>query len=337
MKRFAGRCRGFPGVLLSRGPLRPAVTGAVSRCCPQPGYRSGCDQGPPGGDPRPAPLHGPGHPGDIEHDGIDSLVIASTAAAAGGAGPTTRRGPSPRQWKQACTRGVSVALKRGRTALGGALGGGPRVSASGRQPGPWCQAAQHPLPLQPLDVLLHVLSRLGRGRASVPGPRPPARSQQRSSTRPGPAAGARRPSARPRQRPGSQRGRPGAPTEHPRGPGPVQKGKASRSTWAQLSSRAIPALSPTRRVRAKSRAAATPDAAARRGRAAPTPAPAASALAPRRSPAQPGSPGRTAGPVSPPSPARKYPAPGLKLEPGDPIHYESNLVTPVRRFRQLEK
>ena len=61
----------FPGVLLvavaAAGLLLPQ---RFSRGCPQPGYRSGHDQGPPGGDPRPAPLHGPGHPGDIEHDGV---------------------------------------------------------------------------------------------------------------------------------------------------------------------------------------------------------------------------------------------------------------------------
>jgi hypothetical protein len=38
--------------------------------------------------------------------------------------------------------------------------------------------------------------------ASVLGPTPPARSQPRLPTLPGPAAGARRPSARPRRRPG---------------------------------------------------------------------------------------------------------------------------------------
>ena len=43
-----------------------------------------------------------------------------------------------------------------------------------------------------------------RPRSALPcqGPTPPARSQQRLPTLPGPAAGARRPSARPRQRPG---------------------------------------------------------------------------------------------------------------------------------------
>ena len=69
-----GSCRGsqagaarFPGVLLSRGA-------AAGRC-----YRRGsaaaarsraadpAATGLPGGDPGPAPLHGPGHPGDIEH------------------------------------------------------------------------------------------------------------------------------------------------------------------------------------------------------------------------------------------------------------------------------
>ena len=59
--------RGFPVFCCRGGPLRALLPEGFSRCCPQPGCRSGCDQGPPGGDPGPAPLHGPGHPGDIEH------------------------------------------------------------------------------------------------------------------------------------------------------------------------------------------------------------------------------------------------------------------------------
>jgi hypothetical protein len=48
-----------------------------------------------------------------------------------------------------------------------------------------------------------------------PGPTPPARSQQRPPTLPGPAAGARRPSARPRPQPAQQLGRQGTPTRVP--------------------------------------------------------------------------------------------------------------------------
>ena len=59
---------GFPVFCCRGGPLRAwLLPERFSRCCPQPGCRSGDDQGPPDGDPGPAPLHGPGHPGDIEH------------------------------------------------------------------------------------------------------------------------------------------------------------------------------------------------------------------------------------------------------------------------------
>lgn len=67
-------------------------------------------------------------------------------------------------------------------------------------------------------------------------------------------------------------------------------GKATRSTLAQLSSRAIPALSPRRRVGAKLPGSRYPDVAARRGR------------------------------------ADAQVQPQLKLNRGDPIHYE---FTPV--------
>jgi hypothetical protein len=54
---------------LSRWPLRgPLLPERFSRCCPQPGYRSDCDQGRAHGHPRPAPLHGPSRPQDAIHD-----------------------------------------------------------------------------------------------------------------------------------------------------------------------------------------------------------------------------------------------------------------------------
>jgi hypothetical protein len=68
MKGFAGRCcavsRCSVVAVAAAGLLLPE---RFSRCCPQPGDRSGDGQGVPGGHPRPAPLHGPGHPGDSDH------------------------------------------------------------------------------------------------------------------------------------------------------------------------------------------------------------------------------------------------------------------------------
>jgi hypothetical protein len=69
--------------------------------------------------------------------------------------------------------------------------------------------------------------------------------------------------------------------------------KAIRSTWAQLSSRVIPALSPRRRVRAKLPGCRYPDVAARRGQGG----------------------------------ADAQVRPQLKLNRGDPIHNEFTLVS----------
>ena len=76
------------------------------------------------------------------------------------------------------------------------------MPASRRQPEPWGQACATPPPFAAAgcSVACSLAPRPGSA-LPCPGPTPPARSQQRSSTRPGPAAGARRPSARPRQRP----------------------------------------------------------------------------------------------------------------------------------------
>ena len=68
-------------------------------------------------------------------------------------------------------------------------------------------------------------------------------------------------------------------------------GKATRSTWAQLSSRAIPALWPRRRVRAKLPGCRYPGGAARRGQGG----------------------------------AMLRSGPQLKLNRGDPIHHEFTL------------
>ena len=177
-------------------------------------------------------------------------------------------------------------------------------------------------------------------RAGASAPRPHA-------TSPKPSAPAHSARAR-RRRPEAQCPAPtaawvttGAPGDThpsvPEGLAPSRTGKAIRSTWAQLSLRVIPALSPRRRVRAKLPGCRHPEVAARRGAGRRRrSAPAASALAPHRSPAQPGSPGRTAGPCHLLLPVRKYPAPGTQAQ---------TLVIPsttsstwlVRRFRQLEK
>jgi hypothetical protein len=116
-------------------------------------------------------------------------------------------------------------------------------------------------------------------------------------------------------------------------------GKAIRSTWAQLSLRVIPALSPTRRVRAKLPGCRHPEVAARRGQGG---ADAPLRPHPREHPAAhllnrdllAGLRGR----VISCSPRAEVPRTGdSSSDPGDLIRYESNLVTLVRRFRQLEK
>ena len=182
------------------------------------------------------------------------------------------------------------------------------------------------------------ISRLGRGRrfgAQAPRHQPVASSARPRGQGPPPAPGG--PVPGPDGGLGNNGGDRAHPPEHPRGPGPVQKGQGrpqhlgpavitSHPGIVAQAARACqaPGLPPPRGCR--------PAGAGRRRRS----GPAASALAPRRSPAQPGSPGRTAGPVSP---ARaEVPRTGdSSSNPGDPIHYESNLVTLVRRFRQLEK
>jgi hypothetical protein len=119
-------------------------------------------------------------------------------------------------------RGVSMALKRGRTAIGG----GPRVSASRRQPQPGARLAQHTLALQPLDVLLPVLSHLGRGRrfrAQAPRHQPVASSARPRGQGPPPAPGG--PVPGPDSGVGHNGGDRAHPTEHPRGPGLVQNGQ----------------------------------------------------------------------------------------------------------------
>jgi hypothetical protein len=98
---------------------------------------------------------------------------------------------------------------------------------------------------------------------------------------------------------GNNRSDTGRPLEHPAGLTSSRMGtKANRSTrsaWGQLSSRAIPALSPRRRVRAKLPGCRYPGVAARR--------------------AQGGADAQV--------------QPQLKLNRGDPIHYEFTWLGPV--------
>ena len=148
----------------------------------------------------------------------------------------------------------------------------------------------------------------------IRGPTGPSRSRSRGQ---GPLPPPGGPVPGPDHSPRNNRGDTGHPLQRPRGPGPVQtehqrhpprRGPAVITSHPGIVAQAAracqdPGLPLPRRCR--------PAGAARRRCS----GPAASALAPRRSSAQPGSPGRAAGPVHRPSPVRKYPAPGLKLEP----------------------
>ena len=177
-----------------------------------------------------------------------------------------------------------------------------------------------------------ILSTSARAGASVPRPH---------ATSPTPAALAHAARARSR-RPGgpvpgpdsslrNNRSDTGHPLERPRGPGPVQGehqghplqlGPAVITSHPRIVAQAAracqaPGLPLPRRCR--------PAGPGRRR----CPGPAASALAPRRSSAQPGSPGRAAGPVSPPAPPCGSTRTGdSSSNPRDPIHYEFNLGNP---------
>ena len=184
----------------------------------------------------------------------------------------------------------------------------PLCRRPGGSRGLGARLAQRPLPLQPLEVLFHVLSRLGRGRrfhtqAPRHQPEPSSARPRRQGPPPPPGAQCPAPTAA-WVTTGATRG------THPSIPAGLtssKMGKATRSTWAQLSSRAIPALWPRRRVRAKLPGCRYP----RRCRPA-------------------GQGGADA--QVPPHP---------KLNRGDPIHYEFTLVScpnvpsgPARLVRQ---
>jgi len=106
--------RGFPVFCCRGGRCGPAVTGAVQPLLPAAGLPIRLRPGPTRrrssacAAARPGPPRGHGS----RRSGLRRRSRAPSAAAAS-AGPTTRRGPSPRQWKQACTGGVSVARKKG--------------------------------------------------------------------------------------------------------------------------------------------------------------------------------------------------------------------------------
>ena len=201
--------------------------------------------------------------------------------------------------------------------------------------------AQPALPLQPLDVLLHVLSRLGRGRrfrAQAPRHQPVAGSARPRGQGPPPAPGG--PVPGPDGGLGHNGGDRAHPSEHPRGLGLVQNGQGHPQHLGPAVITSHPGI-----VAQAARACQAPGLPPPRGCRRPAGAgrrrcsgPAASALAPRRSPAQPGSPGRAAGPCHLLLPRAEVPRTAdSSSNPGDPIHYESNLVTLVRRFRHLEK
>jgi hypothetical protein len=123
--------------------------------------------------------------------------------------------------------GVSVALNKGAArdrwrSRRRAAGAGVPAAAGGLG----ARLAQHPLPLQPLNILLHVLSHLGRGRrfrAQAPRHQPVASSARPRGQGPPPAPGG--PVPGPDGGLGNNRGDTGHPSEQPRGPGPVQKGQ----------------------------------------------------------------------------------------------------------------
>ena len=203
--------------------------------------------------------------------------------------------------------------------------------------------AQHPLPLQPLDVLLHVplhgLSRLGRGRrfrAQAPRHQPVASSARPRGQGPQPAPGG--PVPGPDSSLGNNRGDTGHPSEHPRGPGPVQKGQGrpqhlgpavitSHPGIVAQATRACqaPGLPPPRGCRPAGDRA-TPMLRSGRIRASTPPLTCSTAISWPDCGAR----------VTSCSPVRKYPAPGTQAR---------TLVIPsttsstwlVRRFRQLEK
>jgi hypothetical protein len=169
-----------------------------------------------------------------------------------------------------------------------------------------------------------------RFRVKAPRHQPEASSARPRRQGPLPAPGG--PVPGPDSSLGNNRGDRGHPSGRPRGPGPVQKehqghppqlGPAVITSHPGIVARAArvcqaPGLPLPGRCR--------PAGPGRRRCSGPI----ASALAPRRSSAQARSPGRAAGPVSPPAPPCGRTRTGdSSSNPGDPIHYEFNLVSSI--------
>ena len=187
----------------------------------------------PGGDPRLAPLHGPGHPQSIEHDhrGFAGDREHRQPPRAAQARPHAEDYPRDLESRER-------AYRNSWRAMGVRPGGSRHLYAT---------------LAQPVLLLLDVLFRLGPGRrfgAKAPRHQPEASCTGPRGQGPPPAPGG--PVPGPDSSLGNNGDDRGHPFERPRGPGPSRKDmKASRCTWAMPSSRAIPALSPRRRVRAK--------------------------------------------------------------------------------------
>ena len=223
----AGAAR-FPGVLLPRGPLRA--------CC----YRRGSADAARSRATDPAATRA--HPAAIlglrrctaratQGTWITafgaSTAIASTVSRRGWRRPHHTPMTIPTTVEASLYWGVSVALKKGADrarwrSRRRAAGVGVRAAAGALGPG----SRNRPSLLQPLDVLLHVLSRLGRGRrfrAQAPGHQPVASSARPRGQGPPPAPGG--PVPGPDSGLGNNGGDRAHPSEHPRGPGLVQNGQ----------------------------------------------------------------------------------------------------------------
>ena len=261
-----------------------------------------------GSDPRPAPLHGPGHPQD------------AGPGAQGFVGDREHRQPPP--VAQARPHAEDHPHDRESKVNKGGL---RSLTGRGRRGG-----SRHLYPTLAQQVLCCSMFCCASARVGASVPKPHA-------TSPSPAALAHAARAR-RRRPAAQCPAPTAAwvttgmtadthSSVPEGLAPSRTDiKTTRRNWALPSSRAIPALSPRRRGSAKLPGCRHPGRCRPAGPGRRCPGPTTSALAPRRSSTQAGSPGTTAGPVSAPAPRADVPRTGdSSSNPGDPIHYELNL------------
>jgi hypothetical protein len=166
---------GFPGVLLSRWPLRA--------CC----YRRGSAAAarsratdPAASRAEPAAILGLRR--------CTARAARRTLYAAFGASVAIASTVSRRGWRRRHGTPMTIPAtgRQGRARGSTAIAGGPWVFPSRREPGPVCQACAS-------GQFAAGCSLAPRPRSALPcqGPTPPARSQQRLSTLPGPAAGGR--------------------------------------------------------------------------------------------------------------------------------------------------